>query len=141
MLKAYDIHRDKDDGFCGIPHINILRMKVAKHGGMTFQSLVSGSRPKQCTKPVDRLWGMLGMVHPHIRKEISSLASIDYSKDGGRHFWRQFIALAKWRIKDDPTLMLLFKASSRVKPEELPPWCPDWTSAEECFFLVVYSAT
>lgn len=131
VMAAQEIRRDRDNGFYTIPYINILRMKIAEHGGMDFQALVSGNRCKKCTEPVDRLWSMLGLVHPHVRNEIPDLVSIDYSEDGRRHFWRPYIALAKRWIEEDSTLMLLSRATSQEKPKELPSWCPNWASPEE----------
>ncbi len=131
VMAAEGIRRDRDNGFYTIPLLKVLRMKILESGGMDFQALVSGNRAKRCTEPVDHLWGMLGLVHPYVRNEISDLARIDYSEDGRRNFWRPFVALAKRWIEDDPTLMLLSRATSQEKPKELPSWCPNWASPEE----------
>ncbi len=131
VMVARDIRSNEDNAFYTIPVINIMKMQVAEHGGMDFQGLLSGNRVKKCTEPVDHLWALLGLVHPQIRNETLHLASIDYSEDGRRHFWRPFIALGKKWVEDDPTLMLLSSASSQEKPQELPSWCPNWASPEQ----------
>ncbi|KAJ8108979.1 hypothetical protein OPT61_g7794 [Boeremia exigua] len=46
-------------------------------GKIGFLEIVSMFRPRKCWKPVDKLYGMLGMAHDSLR---TSLISVDYSR-------------------------------------------------------------
>jgi Heterokaryon incompatibility protein (HET) len=120
-LKDHEAQLNRDDGFFTIPSINISRLKMAANGSLLFGPLLSSSRSKQCTEPVDCIWAILGLAHPQARDDRPSWVKIDYSTEGKRCFWEPYISFAKWHLQDnDPYLMLLSEASSREKPEEMP---------------------
>ncbi len=68
-------------------------------------------------------------MRPEIRNLVRSSEWIDYSITGRTHFWRSYIAFAKWRVENDKRLTILSTSRSLFKPQELPSWCPDWASA------------
>ena len=130
-LKDHEIKLNTDDGFYSIPYINIHREKISANGFLLFGPLISSSRSRKCTEPVDRLWAMLGLADPQIRNDPSSWVNIDYSLEGTQHFSEPYISFAKWHIENnDPSLMLLCEAFSEEKPGDMPSWCPNWNSTQ-----------
>ncbi|TAQ89308.1 hypothetical protein B7494_g2370 [Chlorociboria aeruginascens] len=82
------------------------------------------ARDKDVTQPVDRIYGLLGLVNPTIASQIV----VDYSDEAKEKWWRVYIQYGKLQLQSETTLTLLSMAASQQRPIELPSWCPNFNS-------------
>jgi hypothetical protein len=81
-------------------------------------------RDKDVTEPVDRIYGLLGLVSPMVASQIV----VDYSTEAKKEWWRVYIQYGKLQLQSESTLLLLSMAASQQRPTELPSWCPNFDS-------------
>jgi hypothetical protein len=87
-------------------------------------SLLSVARSKGVTEPVDKIYGMLGMINPKVGSQIV----VDYSKMSRKEWWKAYIQYGRLQLTSEGMLSLLTMAPSRERPQELPSWCPNFNS-------------
>ncbi|MCJ1398138.1 hypothetical protein MMC11_001335 [Xylographa trunciseda] len=80
-------------------------------------------RLKEVTKPIDKVYGLLGLLDDGLRGAIH----IDYAEYEDR-YWTVYLDVAKYVVSSDPSFWLLSMASSTERPKELPSWCPNLNS-------------
>ena len=82
-------------------------------------------RFKEASKPIDKVYGLLGLLS----KDLKAAIDVDYAENESR-YWKVYQEVAKYIIaSDDKSFWLLSMASSVDRPLELPTWCPNLNSA------------
>jgi hypothetical protein len=141
FLGEYDVRAYRSDGFFGISLIIRAKQILKQWEFYDLLPILCEGRSKKCTEPVDHLWGFLGLIHSGIRDEIEERGLVDYSPDSKRRYYQTYINFGKWYIqKHDPNLQLLSLASSVVKHPDIPSWCLDWTTIQECNSFVAVNS-
>ena len=92
-------------------------------GGCPTDYILRMIRLKEVTKPVDKVYGLLGLLDDGLKDAIS----IDYGKYE-QQYWRIYLDVAKHVITGEQSFWLLSMASSKERPKELPSWCPNLNS-------------
>ena len=90
---------------------------------LNLLSLLHGCSAHCVTEPVDRIYGLLGLITEITRKEIT----VDYSAEARSQYWRLYISVAKLLVRSEG-LYLLTNAASEERPLQLPSWVPNWNS-------------
>ena len=81
-------------------------------------------RLKEVSKPVDKIYGLLGLLGEDVRNTIV----VDY-RENEKKYWNAYIEVAKYVLRNNSqAFWLLSMASSRQRPSELPSWCPNFAS-------------
>ena len=81
-------------------------------------------RLKEVTKPIDKVYGLLGLLDEAVR----NLIKVNYAEFEPR-YWEVYLQVAKCIISyDDQSFWLFSMASSKQRPQGLPSWCPDLNS-------------
>jgi hypothetical protein len=89
--------------------------------------LLVATRRREATRAVDKIFGVLSMLTP---KEIEEIG-IHYSMSTQE----VYIRFSKYFIKREVAEYLLNHVSTKRKTIELPSWCPNYASEEECVVL------
>ena len=92
-------------------------------GGCPTDYILRMIRLKEVTKPVDKVYGLLGLLNEGLKDAIS----IDYGKYEQR-YWKIYLDVAKHIVAGNQNFWLLNMASSKERPKELPSWCPNLNS-------------
>ena len=83
---------------------------------------------RQCSEPVDRVWGMLGLLAHQLVDQIRAKGIIDYSEDGKKEYWKAYekflIAVYEYDAAEFWTIVLT--DIGRERHSLLPSWCPDF---------------
>jgi hypothetical protein len=113
----------RPDGFGVLMDLSWTRTMV-QNDDMSMSYLLHMVRLKEVTKPVDKVYGLLGIVSENVRSAIK----VNYAEND-RQYWKPYVELAEQIITaDDPGFWLLCMASSRERPKQLPTWCPNFNS-------------
>src|SRR5215469_5834467 len=113
----------RPDGFGVLMDLSVTRTMV-QNDDMSMSYLLHMVRLKEVTKPVDKVYGLLGIVGEDVRNAIK----VNYAEND-QQYWKAYVELAEQIITgDDPGFWLLCMASSRERPEQLPTWCPNFNS-------------
>jgi hypothetical protein len=92
--------------------------------GMDLGYLLRMVRLKEVTKPVDKIYGLLGLVGDEVR----NLVQVNYA-EADRGFYIAYEAFVRNLIRrDNMAFWLLCMAPSRERPAELRSWCPNFNS-------------
>ena len=81
---------------------------------------LKGLRSQACSKPIDKVFGLLFLLPMAIRQKIV----VDYSRE--TEYWRTYIGLARALTTQIRGLCVLSYAPSTERAADLPTWCPDW---------------
>lgn len=116
-----ETQRQKDlaDGISAILHVQNLRNLFSRKEQLFFPILLETSRTKLCTKDVDRVYGVLGLLNESHRRHIT----VDYKLPT----LEVYLDISKFVIRTDPSLYLLFCACTRSDMPGLPSWCPNFS--------------
>jgi hypothetical protein len=106
-----------------LPIIHMSDMKTST----SFSSLLFFGTMKQCTEPVDRIYGILGLAAEDVRKEVK----VQYKKVETEGCHGVYVEAARCALKKDDDLFLLSITSSLPLDESLPSWCPSFRGAQE----------
>jgi len=113
----------RPDGFGVLIDLSWVKTMV-QNNDLSMNYLLHMVRLKEVTKPVDRVYGLLGIIGEDIR----SAFKVDYAEND-RQYWKAYVELAEKIVTaDGPGFWLLCMASSRERPEQLPTWCPNFNS-------------
>ena len=81
-------------------------------------------RLKEVTKPIDKVYGLLGLIDEDMRNVIK----VNYTEYEPR-YWEVYLEMAKCIIAhDDQSFWLISMAPSKERPKGLPSWCPNLNS-------------
>jgi hypothetical protein len=80
---------------------------------------LKGLRSQACSKPIDKVFGLLFLLPRSIRLKIV----VDYSQEN--EHWRTYVGLARALAGQIRGLCTLSYAPSMERAPELPTWCPD----------------
>ena len=85
---------------------------------------------RACQEPVDRLWGLLGLMPPELVARIKDAKIIDYTESGKRQYWKSYLAFMKILYAHDREdfIYTLFADIGRGKTSPLPSWCLDFNA-------------
>ena len=92
-------------------------------GGAPTDYILRMVRLKEVTKPIDKVYGILGLLEDGLRDAIH----VDYAKYESS-YWEVYIHVAKYIASTDRSFWLLSMASSTERPKMLPSWCPNLNS-------------
>jgi hypothetical protein len=113
----------RPDGFGVLMDLSWVRT-MAQADDVSLSYLLHMVRLKEVTKPVDKVYGLLGILGGPVRKAIK----VNYEAND-EQYWNAYSELARHIITTDShAFWLLCMASSRERPEELPTWCPNFHS-------------
>lgn len=103
-------------------------MQLAEVGDIESLStlLVIGSL-KQCSEPVDRIYGMLGLTDTAAKEEIK----VDYELVKEKGYGSVYSAAAKYLLSRERDLSLLSISSSFTRDPILPSWCPNFQPSQD----------
>ncbi|MCJ1390797.1 hypothetical protein MMC18_003658 [Xylographa bjoerkii] len=94
-----------------------------RDGGCPTDYVLRMVRLKEVTKPIDKVYGLLGLLDDGLKGAIR----IDYSKYEDE-YWMVYLDVAKYMASGDRSFWLLSMSSSTERPEKLPSWCPNLNS-------------
>ena len=113
----------RPDGFGVLMDLSWTKTMV-QNNDLSMNYLLHMVRLKEVTKPVDKVYGLLGIIGEDMR----SAFKVNYAEND-RQYWKAYVELAEKIVTaDDPGFWLLCMASSRERPEQLPTWCPNFNS-------------
>jgi hypothetical protein len=113
----------RPDGFAVLMDLSWTKTMV-QNKDLSLNYLLRMVRLKEVTKPVDKVYGLLGIIGEDMRSAIK----VNYAEND-RQYWRAYVELAEQIVAaDDLNFWLLCMASSRERPERLPTWCPNFNS-------------
>jgi hypothetical protein len=94
--------------------------------GETFDPLrlLDMGREAEATEPVDRIFGLFGVMQADHRMAID----VGYSGAQRKEFWKMYIAAASYEVDVVSGLQILSHAESVERPAMLPSWVPNWNS-------------
>jgi hypothetical protein len=81
---------------------------------------LKGLRSQACSKPIDKVFGLLFLLPKAIRQKIV----VDYSLES--EYWRTYVGLARALVTQIRGLCILAYAPFTERATDLPTWCPDW---------------
>jgi hypothetical protein len=102
-----------------ISYMDLIRER-RKIGSIPASTILHISRTQATKDPIDRVYGILGIMRPEIRQRIH----VNYSIESRAQFWRAYVELFRILLIDEGPKMLTI-LSSAIKNPELPSWCPD----------------
>lgn len=123
VLGASSLHSEIKRSFLQIILFGVAK-SMAEKNLTSLLPFVRLGRNKDVSLPVDRIYGLLGLVGPTVASKIV----IDYSTAGQENWWRAYIQYGKFQLQSEPTLTLLSAAASQQRPPGLPSWCPNFNS-------------
>ncbi|CAM1502532.1 Fc.00g045160.m01.CDS01 [Cosmosporella sp. VM-42] len=100
--------------------VSMLRGRNQRGGSSALASLALARR-KLAREPVDKVYGILGIIGSDIRDKIR----VDYSPESKRDFWKLYVDVCRTLLEDDGYRILRLTSSEQRHPE-LPTWCPDF---------------
>jgi hypothetical protein len=113
----------RPDGFGALMDLAWIR-KMLQKDDMSMSYLLHMVRFREVTKPVDNVYGLLGILGQDVRSAIK----VNYAENE-QQYWEAYVDMAEQIITaDDRAFWLLCMASSRERPEQLPTWCPNFNS-------------
>jgi len=113
----------RPDGFGVLLDLSWTKTMV-QNNDLSMNYLLHMVRLKEVTKPVDKVYGLLGIIGEDVRSAIK----VNYAEND-RQYWKAYVELAEQIVTaDDQGFWLLCMASSRERPEQLPTWCPNFNS-------------
>ena len=88
--------------------------------------ILERSETRDCTEPVDRIYGILGMMPEHVRSSVP----VNYTIQGRREYWKLWAIAAKLALQETGSgnLQILGFCDRSLIDENLPTWCPNWAS-------------
>lgn len=108
-------------GFVSIRDIDTMRSSEADGSKPPFWTYLSMGQKCKVTKPLDRVYGLLGLL---ASEELVRSVDIRYDWEP----WQGYLHFCKVYIERDPDLALFSMAGCVSKPKELPSWCPNFDS-------------
>ena len=85
--------------------------------------LLSMGQEREAQEPVDRVYGLLGIMVDRFKNQIP----VDYSMGARRSFCRLYVYVTKLLLAEEFSDVLLY-IESEVRPPCFPSWCPNWHS-------------
>ncbi|MCJ1357196.1 MAG: hypothetical protein MMC33_007192 [Icmadophila ericetorum] len=98
--------------------------KQHQEGGCPTDYILRAVRLKEVTKPIDKVYGIMGLLEKDMRNAIT----VNYAENEAQ-YWKIYMEVVKNIIAtNNRSFWLLNMASSKERPEELPTWCPNLNS-------------
>ena len=116
------VSSNRPNGFRVLLDLAFTRM-MHQDGGCSTDYILRMIRLKEVTKPIDKVYGLLGLLDEGLKDAIS----IDYGKYE-QQYWKIYLDVAKHVVTGNQNFWLLSMASSKERPKELPSWCPNLNS-------------
>ncbi|KAK5714852.1 hypothetical protein LTR17_016962 [Elasticomyces elasticus] len=100
----------------------------AQRSKSQVSSLKDIYQDRMCQEPVDRIWGLLGLVSSRLGNRVRDAEIIDYSEQGKREYWNSYLAFTKilYACDREDFFYLIFDDIGRDKTCPLPSWCVDF---------------
>jgi Heterokaryon incompatibility protein (HET) len=95
-----------------------------KDGYVSAALLLHISRSQATREPIDRVYGILGVLTPDIREQTR----VDYSPESREAYGRTYMQLFRSLLIEEGPKMLIVLSSLTRNPD-LPSWCPDLSSS------------
>ena len=127
----YDARAPQTGGFVSIRDIDNMRSSEVEGSKPPFWTYLSLGQKCKVTNPLDRVYGLLGLIDPG---ELIPAIDIRYDWEP----WQGYLHFCKFYIKHDPDLALFSIAGCVSKPEELPSWCPNFDSPPNVTSIYCY---
>lgn len=91
-----------------------------RHHDFALWALLFISREKQATEPLDKVYGILGLLSKPVRDKVV----VDYSAAAKQRFWQAYVPICRVLFEEIGPAALSMAASEQRHPD-LPTWCPD----------------
>jgi hypothetical protein len=111
-------------GFRTLVEVGTLRDEFSNSGLNSLYLLNSGRR-YVTREPVDKVYGLLGIM----KEDIKQVIVADYSKEARDQYWRLYLSVGKLMIELGYLDILMFAETSE-KHLQLPSWAPDWSNQQ-----------
>ena len=111
--------------------MEVVRGLLQRRGGhLQMSDLREYHQTRRCLEPIDRVWGLLGLLSPKLRAKVREADIIDYSPAGRREFWRSYLAFMKVLHDFDVTdfFHVITDDIARESNVNLPSWCIDFNA-------------
>lgn len=92
-----------------------------------FWRCLDEARHREVTETVDRIYAILSLADEDLRDKIP----VDYSPKAKAEYWQLFMRVGKAVMGNNTVQAVLAGTNSENKSQELPSWCPDFTSPSE----------
>ncbi|KAK3703568.1 hypothetical protein LTR37_014415, partial [Vermiconidia calcicola] len=111
-------------------YMELLRKMMIRYSSLPVSILKDVYQDRACHEPVDRIWGLLGLMRPELVAKVREANIIDYSEQAKREYWRSYIAFMEVVYAFDPEdfFILIFDDIGRGKTSPLPSWCIDFNA-------------
>lgn len=119
-----------DGGTAGDPQfMEYFRGQLRRRGYLWASTLRFFIQSRHCCEPVDRVWGLLGLLPPKFVTMVHEAGIVDYSEEGKRAYWRTYLNFMKvlHAFDDVDFFELIFDDLGCGRNTLLPSWCPDFT--------------
>ncbi|KAJ4363217.1 hypothetical protein N0V83_010337 [Neocucurbitaria cava] len=124
-------YTDADRAILFLRYIPKLRLSLQQNRNQTFPYLLFDLRHRLVKEPVDRIWGVAGLLSGDKRQELASI--VDYSATGRKEYWKTYLGAFKILMTEMQTLQLLsIPPVLRSQKDVLPTWCPDISKTFAC---------
>ena len=109
---------------------NLRGLLQRKGGHLNLSTLRQYHYSRHCHEPVDRVWGLLGLLSPKLRAQVHEAGIIDYSDAGRREYWRSYLAFMNVLHAFDATdfFHVITDDIGRKSNANLPSWCIDFNA-------------
>ncbi|KAK3686447.1 hypothetical protein LTR37_019797 [Vermiconidia calcicola] len=113
-----------------LTYMETLRTVIKRNSSLPVCTLVDTYQDRACHEPVDRIWGLLGLMRPKLVAKVQEAGIVDYSEQAKREYWRSYIAFQEVLHAFDPEdfFYLIFGDIGRGKTSPLPSWCVDFNA-------------
>jgi hypothetical protein len=127
-LQSYLLNPNDCQGLATLISIGQMRQKLSA-SSLDLLSLLDTGRYFRCKEPVDRVYGLLGIMEQTIKQGIV----VDYSDEARTQYWNLYVSVGKLMIRSGYIEMLV-TADSEERPPQLPSWVPNWNSAQMTYW-------
>jgi hypothetical protein len=88
-----------------------------------------GTRLKQCSEPLDRIFAWRWMLPKHVTEQIT----LRYDVYDKQNYWLSYVELGHIALAEYPNLLTLPMACTHTRISQLPSWCSNLESDFDCF--------
>jgi hypothetical protein len=116
------------DGYSAMRLPNQIMEAYYRGKWISLETLVFNARKWNTSEAVDKIYAILGLTDPELRRQIK----IDYSLQNRHQFWNLYISFGHLILQERPDLGMLMQVSSTERHAEMPSWCLNLEIMPQC---------